>query len=185
MTAKGDVEGIRHTQTRQGINSINIHRTAPTNPLPTTSPKCECRINLILNPNQRIQHHRSRLIQIQSIGLHPRLGGWLVGVPAVDVEGFDLGFGSEGGILDCGGFGGGDSAGGGMHCSTALTNGVLVVYGCHVADLQSPWSGAKRWAGSQEARGGCAEGGHCEWSDVSIGLLCVVNLSLSIKRSAS
>jgi len=51
-------------QTSQSINSINIHRTTPTYSLPTTPSKCQRRINLILNPDQRIQHHRTRLIQI-------------------------------------------------------------------------------------------------------------------------
>lgn len=122
----GKEEGRRgkHTETGKCINTINIHRTTPTNPLPTTPSKREGGVNLILNPNQRIQHHRARLIQIQSIRLHTRFGRGLVRVPAVDVERLDLGVWSGRWFFDgagsaLGGHGGGlvgVSADGGDGC---------------------------------------------------------------------
>jgi hypothetical protein len=94
------MEEKRRTQTSQRINTINIHRTTTTNPLSTRSPESERRINFILNPNQRIQHHRTGFVQIECVALHARLRGWLVGVPAVDVEGLDLALGLSGRLLD-------------------------------------------------------------------------------------
>jgi hypothetical protein len=80
------------TQTSKSIDTINVHRTTPTNALATTPSKCQGGVNLVLNSDQSIQNHGSRLIQIKSVALHMRLLSWLVGIPAVDVEGLDLGF---------------------------------------------------------------------------------------------
>ena len=92
--------GRQRTQTSQRVHTINIHRTTPTDPLSTTPSKRERWIDLILNANQCIKHHRSCLVQIQCIALHARLGGWLVGIPAVDVEGLDLALRLSGRLLD-------------------------------------------------------------------------------------
>ena len=79
------------TQTGQSVDAIDIHSAAPTNTLPTAPSKSERRVNFILNPDQRIQHHRTGLIQVQRVRLHLRLAGRLIGVPSVDVEGLDFG----------------------------------------------------------------------------------------------
>jgi hypothetical protein len=107
-------EGL--TQTSQSINPINIHRTAPTNPLSTAPSKSKRRIYLILNPDQRIQHHRSGLVQVQSVRLHPRLRGRFIRVPAVNVEGLDLGVWGGGRLFDRAGLRGGDDACHGADC---------------------------------------------------------------------
>ena len=78
------------TQTSQSIHPVNIHRAAPTDPLPTAPSESQRRVHLVLNPDQRIQHHRPRLVQVERVALHLRLAGGLVGVPAVDVEGLGL-----------------------------------------------------------------------------------------------
>jgi len=104
-----ELEG-KHTQASKRINTINVHRTTPTNSLSATPSEGERRINLILNPNQRIQYHRTRLIQIQRVALHSGLGGWLIGVPAVDVEGLDSGLWIMGRLFDRTGFSGRNSA---------------------------------------------------------------------------
>jgi len=79
------------TQTSQSINPINIHRTAAADPLAAAPPERQRRVHLVLDPDQRVQHHGSRLVQVQRVRLHPRLRRRLVGVPAVDVEGLRLG----------------------------------------------------------------------------------------------
>lgn len=55
------------TQTSQCIHAVDIHGTTPTNTLSATAAESQGRIHLVLDPDQRIQHHRSRLIQIQSV----------------------------------------------------------------------------------------------------------------------
>jgi len=93
--------GWNATQTSQSINTINIHRATSTDSLPTTPSESQSRINFILDANQSIQHHRTRLLQIESVGLHSWLGSRLIWVPAVDVEGLDLSFWVFGRLLDC------------------------------------------------------------------------------------
>ena len=88
------------TQARKCIDTINVHRTAPTNTLSTTPPERKRRINLILNPNKRIQHHRARLVQIKRIRLHLRFARGLIRVPSVDVEGLGLWVLARIGFLD-------------------------------------------------------------------------------------
>ena len=95
------------TKTGKRINPINIHSTTPTNSLSTAPPKRQGRVNLILNPNQRIQHHRPGLVEIQRVRLHLRLTRRLVGVPSVDLERFGFGVFARSGLLDVARFGGG------------------------------------------------------------------------------
>ena len=45
---------LEPTQTSQSIDSINVHCTAPTDSFPTAPPKRQGRINLVLDPDQRI-----------------------------------------------------------------------------------------------------------------------------------
>jgi hypothetical protein len=81
----------RLTQTSQSVDTINIHGTAPTDTFSATPSERKRRIHLILDPDQRIEHHGAGLVQIQCVCLHPWLRGRLVRVPPVDVEGLDLG----------------------------------------------------------------------------------------------
>lgn len=90
----------RHTQTSQSIDPINVHRTAPTNALSATPSKRQRRIDFILDPDQRIQHHRPRLVQIKRIRLHLRLRCRLIRVPAVDLESLGLGLWAHVRVLD-------------------------------------------------------------------------------------
>ena len=100
MPRQAYVENVKHTQASQSIYSINIHRTAATNALSATPSERQCRIHLVLDPNQRIQHHRAGLVQIQCIGLHPRLGGRLIWIPTVDMENLGLRILVDARILD-------------------------------------------------------------------------------------
>jgi len=49
-------------QTSQCVATINIHCTASTNSLSATPSERKSRIDLILDSNQRIQHHGSGLV---------------------------------------------------------------------------------------------------------------------------
>lgn len=79
------------TQTRQRVDTINVHCAATANTLSAASPESESRVHLVLDPDKRIQHHGSGLVQVESVGLHLGLGRGLIGVPAVDVEGLGQG----------------------------------------------------------------------------------------------
>jgi len=89
------------TQACQGVDTINVHRTTSANSFSATPSEGQGRVNLILDPNERIQHHRSRLVQIEGVALHAWLRGRLIGIPAVDVEGLDFGIRVAAGLLDC------------------------------------------------------------------------------------
>jgi hypothetical protein len=79
------------TQTRQRVNTINVHCAATANTLSAASPESKGGVHLVLDPDKRIQHHGSGLVQVEGVGLHLRLGRGLIGVPAVDVEGLGQG----------------------------------------------------------------------------------------------
>lgn len=80
----------QHTQAGQSVDSINVHRAASADTLAAAPPEGQGGIDLVLYADQRIQHHRARLLQIQLVRLHLGLLGRLVGVPAVDMEGLHL-----------------------------------------------------------------------------------------------
>jgi len=92
--------GWNAAQAGESVDTINVHRAATADALSAAPSESQGGINLVLNPDQRIQHHGTGLIQIQSVGLHSWLRGWLIGVPAVDVECLDLCLGIVGGLLD-------------------------------------------------------------------------------------
>ena len=79
------------TQTRQRVDTINVHCAATANALSAASPESESGVHLVLDPDKRVQHHGSGLVQVEGVGLHLGLGRGLIGVPAVDVEGLGQG----------------------------------------------------------------------------------------------
>jgi len=91
--------GWDSAQTSKCVNAINIHRATPADPFSATPSECQGRVDLVLDSNQGIQHHWSRLVQIQCVTLHAGFGRWLIWVPAIDVECLDLGVGLVCGIL--------------------------------------------------------------------------------------
>jgi len=78
------------TEASQSIDPINVHSAATTNTLSATPSEGQSRVNLVLDSNQRIQHHGPSLIQIQCVRLHARLRRRLIWVPSVDVESLGL-----------------------------------------------------------------------------------------------
>ena len=113
----------KHTQTSQRVDTIDVHRTASADALSATPSEGKGRINLILNPNQGIQHHRSCLIQIQRIALHAWLRGWLIGIPAVDMERLDFCLRTWNRLFD-------SACLGGRYCTTCRA----ARYGCETAE---------------------------------------------------
>lgn len=93
------------TQASQCVDTINVHRAATADTLSAASPERERRVHLVLDPDQSVQHHWPSLVQIEGVGLHLRLAGRLIGVPAVDVEGLDGSILVRAGLLDCAGLG--------------------------------------------------------------------------------
>mmetsp|Transcript_643 Transcript_643/g.1682 ORF Transcript_643/g.1682 Transcript_643/m.1682 type:complete len:244 (+) Transcript_643:671-1402(+) len=61
----GDV--INGLQARKRVLAIDIHRTGSANSFATRAPKRKRRVLLVLDLDQRVQHHRPRLVQIQVI----------------------------------------------------------------------------------------------------------------------
>ena len=103
------------TQTRQRIHAINVHRARATDALPARTPERQRRIQVILDLDERIQHHRSAFRQVDLVRLQRRLFRRRVRVPAVDFELLEFLAGSgrgrrRGGVVA--GRGGADRAGG-------------------------------------------------------------------------
>jgi hypothetical protein len=94
-------DAIPHTKTCQCVDSVDVHGTTSANTLTTTPPESQSRVHLILNPNERIQHHGSSLVQVERVRLHLGLGRGLIWVPSVDVEGLGLRIFAGLGVLDC------------------------------------------------------------------------------------
>lgn len=92
---------IPHTETCQGVDSVNVHGTTSANTLATTPPERQGGVHLVLDPDERIQHHGSGLVQVERVRLHLGLGGRLIWVPSVDVEGLGLRICAGLGVLDC------------------------------------------------------------------------------------
>lgn len=86
------------TQASQGVHSVNIHSAASTNSLSATPAKGQGGVELVLDAHEGIKNHRSSFVQIQLVGLHPRLFGRGIGVPPVDLKGLDARIGGAFGV---------------------------------------------------------------------------------------
>ena len=78
------------TQAGESVDSVNVHGARSANALSAGAAESKSWVDLVLDANERIQHHRSGLVQVQGVCLHPWLLGWSVWVPSVDVEGLGL-----------------------------------------------------------------------------------------------
>lgn len=94
--------GGNTAQASQSVDSINVHGAATADTLSATSPESQGGVDLVLDSDERIQHHRAGLVQIQAVGLHLGLLGGLVGVPAIDMELLDSRSLGRAGILNIG-----------------------------------------------------------------------------------
>ena len=57
----------RLTETCQGVNAIDVHCTAATNTFATAAAEREGRVQLVLDPNQGIEHHRARSFHVERV----------------------------------------------------------------------------------------------------------------------
>ena len=55
------------TKASQRIDAVNIHGATAADSLSAASSKGECRIDLVLDSNQSVQHHWPRFVQIESV----------------------------------------------------------------------------------------------------------------------
>lgn len=75
-----------HTQAGQSVDSVNVHGATAADTLTAASSEGQRGVDLVLYPDEGIEHHRTGLIQVQRVGLHMGLLRGRVGVPSVDVE---------------------------------------------------------------------------------------------------
>lgn len=60
------------TSRRWSHLSVDVHGTAPADPLPARSPKGQCGILLVLDLDQGIQHHRRAILGVDLVVLPKR-----------------------------------------------------------------------------------------------------------------
>jgi hypothetical protein len=82
-----------HTQASKSVDSVNVHRATSADTLSATPSEGQGGVDFVLDSDERIQHHRAGLVEVQLVGLHLGLLGGGVGIPAVDLELLDLGRG--------------------------------------------------------------------------------------------
>lgn len=64
----------------QMVAPANVHGARPTDPFAARASKGERGVLLVLNLDQRVQHHRATVVQVYLVVLHARLLARLVGV---------------------------------------------------------------------------------------------------------
>ena len=57
-------------QAGQGVDTVDVHGAATTDTLATTPPEGKGRVDLVLDTDERIQHHGSGLVQVEGVRLH-------------------------------------------------------------------------------------------------------------------
>jgi hypothetical protein len=79
-----------HTQAGKSVDTVNVHGAGTADTLSAGSAESKSRVQLILDSDQSIQHHRTGLVEVEGVALHAGLVAGSIGVPSVDVEGLDL-----------------------------------------------------------------------------------------------
>jgi len=82
-----------HTQAGQGVDTVNVHGTGTANTLTAGSAEGQGRVNLVLYPDESVEHHRAGLVEVELVALHSRLLTRCVRVPTVDLESLHVGVG--------------------------------------------------------------------------------------------
>lgn len=72
----------------QSVGAINIHRARAADALTARPSEGQGRVHLIFYLYQGIQNHRTALVEVDVIGLHPRFVTRLLWIPSVDFEFF-------------------------------------------------------------------------------------------------
>ena len=55
------------TQACQCVHAIDVHGAASTDTLSATPSECKSRVRLVLDSDERVQHHRPGLVQVQAV----------------------------------------------------------------------------------------------------------------------
>lgn len=151
------------TQASKSVDTVDVHGARSANTLSAGAAESEGWVDLVLDANERIQHHRSGLVEIQGVCLHLWLLGWSVWVPSVDVEGLGLSIlrwcwlGDGAGLRLWGDLGG---RGGNVVGSNAAGGLLLGARNRGEGADRGGWAEGRARC-SQEARGRRAESGHC------------------------
>lgn len=57
-------------QAGQGVDTVDVHGARTADTLTTTPPEGKGRVHLVLDTDERIQHHGSGLVQVEGVCLH-------------------------------------------------------------------------------------------------------------------
>lgn len=58
---------IPHTKAGQCVHTVDVHGAAPADALAATPPEGQGRVDFVLDPDERIEHHGARLVQIERV----------------------------------------------------------------------------------------------------------------------
>lgn len=75
----------------EGVLAVDVHGAGAANAFAARPPQGQSRVDLVLNLDEGVQHHRTAGAKIDLVFLHVRLLARLVRVPAVDGEGLHVG----------------------------------------------------------------------------------------------
>jgi hypothetical protein len=76
-------------QASERVDTVNVHGARAADALAARSAEGERRVHLVLHLDQRVEHHRSAIVQVDLVLLHLRLCA-RVRIPAVDGECFEV-----------------------------------------------------------------------------------------------
>jgi len=88
-----------HTQASEGVGAVDVHGAAAADALSAAAAEGEGRVELVLDADQGVEDHGPGLVEVEGVALHARLLGRCVGVPAVDLEGLEVGLVARGGLV--------------------------------------------------------------------------------------
>merc|ERR1719309_930492 len=86
--------GLDFGQASQSVHATNVHSARAANPISARSSERERRVHFTFNLDQRIQHHRATVVQIDLVLLHAGLCARRLRIPPVDCKSLFL-FSSE------------------------------------------------------------------------------------------
>ena len=87
--ARSWLEAVDRGQTGERVGPIDVHRAGAAHAFTAGSPERQRRIDLVVDLDQRVENHRSALIEIDFEHIDRRVGV-LVRIPAIDPEALDV-----------------------------------------------------------------------------------------------
>src|SRR6478672_1138289 len=76
---------VRRHGARERVGAVDVHGARAADALTAGAPEGERRIDDVLDPDQRVQHHWRAIVEIDEVGVHARVVR-VVGIPAIDAE---------------------------------------------------------------------------------------------------